>query len=179
VDVPVPSADALASSIRLVEAAVLADAGPGDLWASDAARRLGITSEEILRLAHQGRIGFVIVDDIVHFRAADLARFAAAPGKTQSPPEPSAAAAALGLEDLSRWLTGNPYPSGGRLAWLAWREQVLVDLASCRSGLLGLLVWGNDEERFQAGAALRHFGLDTSRTDEDGRWAVRRDLPDA
>lgn len=48
------------------------------LRASEAARRLGITTKELLTLAHERRIDYVMRDGIVHFPPDGLTRYEAA-----------------------------------------------------------------------------------------------------
>jgi excisionase family DNA binding protein len=45
------------------------------LRASEAARRLGISTKELLRLVYERRIGYVMVDDIAHVPASTVERY--------------------------------------------------------------------------------------------------------
>jgi hypothetical protein len=48
------------------------DLPPGLLRATPAARRLGLSTKELLRLAYERRIRDVVVEGIAHFRPVDL-----------------------------------------------------------------------------------------------------------
>jgi hypothetical protein len=45
------------------------------LWATEAARRLGISTEELLRLAYRRQIRYRMVDGIVHIPAGAIEEY--------------------------------------------------------------------------------------------------------
>jgi hypothetical protein len=171
--VGVVSDEALVLSRRAVEADLEQRVGNGPYEPAEAAQLLGLRLVDLALLTGAGRIGCVSMNGARRYRPGDLSRYAASPGKADDLPQPSRAAQEMHLAELAGWLTANHSPGGGRLATLAWVVQVRVDLRSRRAGLLGLLVWGSDEEQYQASAALRALDVEAHRTYADDGWELR------